>query len=164
MVYLDEPTTGMDPISRRQVWNLIQRVKKDRVILLTTHSMEEAVGPPFDLSFFSFSFSFSSFSFSPLSGRILLFLSFTFFSPLLFQDVLGDKIVIMKAGRFRTLGTTLGLKNKFGSGIMDHLPCPFTLSLLPFCSSIFPYLLHLSSSPPPLLCLFPFLFTSSHVC
>lgn len=42
IVYLDEPTTGMDPISRRQVWNLIQRVKKDRVILLTTHSMEEA--------------------------------------------------------------------------------------------------------------------------
>ena len=39
---LDEPTTGMDPVSRRQVWNLIERVKRGRVTLLTTHSMEEA--------------------------------------------------------------------------------------------------------------------------
>ncbi|GAM20834.1 hypothetical protein SAMD00019534_040090 [Acytostelium subglobosum LB1] len=42
IVYLDEPTTGMDPVSRRQVWNLIEKVKKGRVIILTTHSMEEA--------------------------------------------------------------------------------------------------------------------------
>ena len=42
IVFLDEPTTGMDPVSRRQVWNLIERAKKDRIILLTTHSMEEA--------------------------------------------------------------------------------------------------------------------------
>lgn len=42
IVFLDEPTTGMDPVSRRQVWNLIERVKRDRVIVLTTHSMEEA--------------------------------------------------------------------------------------------------------------------------
>jgi ABC-type multidrug transport system ATPase subunit len=32
----------MDPVSRRKVWNLIERVKHDRVVLLTTHSMEEA--------------------------------------------------------------------------------------------------------------------------
>eukprot|EP01116_Phalansterium_solitarium_P019772 TRINITY_DN564_c0_g1_i1.p1 TRINITY_DN564_c0_g1~~TRINITY_DN564_c0_g1_i1.p1 ORF type:complete len:832 (+),score=308.60 TRINITY_DN564_c0_g1_i1:104-2599(+) len=42
IVFLDEPTTGMDPVSRRQVWNLIQKAKQGRVILLTTHSMEEA--------------------------------------------------------------------------------------------------------------------------
>jgi len=42
VVYLDEPTTGMDPISRRQVWNIIQAAKKDKTIILTTHSMEEA--------------------------------------------------------------------------------------------------------------------------
>eukprot|EP01132_Coremiostelium_polycephalum_P010315 gene10315-12659_t len=42
IVYLDEPTTGMDPVSRRQVWNLIEKVKRGRVCLLTTHSMEEA--------------------------------------------------------------------------------------------------------------------------
>ncbi|KNC54119.1 ABC transporter A family member 9 [Thecamonas trahens ATCC 50062] len=42
IVFLDEPTTGMDPVSRRQVWNLIQAKKAGRVIVLTTHSMEEA--------------------------------------------------------------------------------------------------------------------------
>lgn len=42
VVYLDEPTTGMDPVTRREVWDMIQRAKRDRVIILTTHSMEEA--------------------------------------------------------------------------------------------------------------------------
>jgi len=42
IIFMDEPTTGMDPVSRRHVWNLIQRLKHGRVIILTTHSMEEA--------------------------------------------------------------------------------------------------------------------------
>jgi len=73
VVYLDEPTTGMDPISRRAVWDLILKVKRSRVTVLTTHSMEEA-------------------------------------------DVLGDRIGIMKQGKFIAMGTTLHLKQKFGSG------------------------------------------------
>jgi len=39
---MDEPTTGMDPGNRRHVWNMIEKVKKGRVIILTTHAMEEA--------------------------------------------------------------------------------------------------------------------------
>mmetsp|Transcript_127102 Transcript_127102/g.219925 ORF Transcript_127102/g.219925 Transcript_127102/m.219925 type:complete len:1825 (-) Transcript_127102:346-5820(-) len=42
IILLDEPTTGMDPHSKRQVWQLIQSLKPGRAILLTTHSMEEA--------------------------------------------------------------------------------------------------------------------------
>lgn len=42
IVILDEPTTGMDPINRRNAWKLIQKLKKGRVMILTTHSMEEA--------------------------------------------------------------------------------------------------------------------------
>ena len=42
VVFLDEPTTGMDPVARRHVWNIIERAKKGRAIVLTTHSMEEA--------------------------------------------------------------------------------------------------------------------------
>ncbi|XP_012080230.1 ABC transporter A family member 2 isoform X2 [Jatropha curcas] len=42
LIILDEPTTGMDPISRRHVWDIIQDAKKGRSIVLTTHSMEEA--------------------------------------------------------------------------------------------------------------------------
>jgi len=41
-VFLDEPTTGLDPNTRRFVWNYIEDLKKDRVVVLTTHSMEEA--------------------------------------------------------------------------------------------------------------------------
>jgi len=33
----DEPTTGMDPYIRRDVWNLILRLKKGRSIIMTTH-------------------------------------------------------------------------------------------------------------------------------
>ncbi|KAL7752350.1 hypothetical protein RI367_002396 [Sorochytrium milnesiophthora] len=40
-IILDEPTTGMDPINRRKVWQYIARLKRDCVLLLTSHSMEE---------------------------------------------------------------------------------------------------------------------------
>ncbi len=41
-MFLDEPTTGMDPKSRREVWSIIQDMKSRMSILLTTHAMEEA--------------------------------------------------------------------------------------------------------------------------
>ena len=70
---MDEPTTGMDPVNRRHVWSFIEKFKKNRVIILTTHSMEEA-------------------------------------------DILGDRIGVMSNGRFKALGNSIRLKNKFGSG------------------------------------------------
>jgi ABC-type multidrug transport system ATPase subunit len=42
VILLDEPTTGMDPVSRRHVWTLIQRLKMEKSIIMTTHAMEEA--------------------------------------------------------------------------------------------------------------------------
>uniref|UniRef100_A0A5F9C4S8 ABC transporter domain-containing protein n=1 Tax=Oryctolagus cuniculus TaxID=9986 RepID=A0A5F9C4S8_RABIT len=42
VLILDEPTSGMDAISRRAVWDLLQQQKSDRTILLTTHFMDEA--------------------------------------------------------------------------------------------------------------------------
>ena len=73
VLFLDEPTTGMDPISRRHVWDTIEAAKKERVIVLTTHSMEEA-------------------------------------------DILGDSIAIMARGKVRAFGSSIRLKNRFGSG------------------------------------------------
>lgn len=42
IVILDEPTTGTDPYVRREIWNLILRMRPGRVIVMTTHSMQEA--------------------------------------------------------------------------------------------------------------------------
>ena len=40
--FLDEPSTGLDPASRRMLWRAIARAKLSRAVFLTTHSMEEA--------------------------------------------------------------------------------------------------------------------------
>jgi ABC-2 type transport system ATP-binding protein len=43
ILFLDEPTTGMDPRSRRALWAVIERQKSDgRTIVLSTHNLEEA--------------------------------------------------------------------------------------------------------------------------
>lgn len=42
VVFLDEPTSGVDPASRREIWNILQEEKKSRTILLSTHFMDEA--------------------------------------------------------------------------------------------------------------------------
>jgi ABC-2 type transport system ATP-binding protein len=43
LFFLDEPTTGLDPQSRRQIWELVEDVRtRGRTVLITTHYMEEA--------------------------------------------------------------------------------------------------------------------------
>jgi ABC-type multidrug transport system ATPase subunit len=39
IILLDEPTTGLDPKVRQQVWQLIEKLKVAKSIILTTHSM-----------------------------------------------------------------------------------------------------------------------------
>jgi ABC-2 type transport system ATP-binding protein len=43
VLFLDEPTLGLDPQTRRNIWDFIKKLKKQGVtIILTTHYMEEA--------------------------------------------------------------------------------------------------------------------------
>jgi ABC-2 type transport system ATP-binding protein len=43
LVFLDEPSTGLDPQSRRNLWEIVEGIKREgKTIIMTTHSMEEA--------------------------------------------------------------------------------------------------------------------------
>ena len=42
IIILDEPTSGMDPSARRQTWDILQKYREGRTIILTTHIMDEA--------------------------------------------------------------------------------------------------------------------------
>ena len=42
VVLLDEPSSGLDLSARRQMWNMLKEHKKDKIIILTTHYMDEA--------------------------------------------------------------------------------------------------------------------------
>lgn len=73
VVILDEPTSGVDPFSRRSIWELLLKYKTNRTVILTTHYMDEA-------------------------------------------DLLGDRIAIIANGKVQCCGSSVYLKNRYGSG------------------------------------------------
>jgi ATP-binding cassette subfamily A (ABC1) protein 3 len=42
LVFLDEPSSGMDATARREIWDLIRNRRRGKIIVLTTHYMDEA--------------------------------------------------------------------------------------------------------------------------
>ena len=42
ILFLDEPTTGLDPAMKRSIWEIIEQLQENRCIVLTTHAMDEA--------------------------------------------------------------------------------------------------------------------------
>jgi ATP-binding cassette subfamily A (ABC1) protein 3 len=74
VIFLDEPTTGMDPATKRFLWNALAKLRNSgKCIILTSHSMEEC-------------------------------------------EALCTRLAIMVNGKFRCLGSTQRLKNKFAQG------------------------------------------------
>lgn len=74
VIVFDEPTVGLDPIKRDKVVQMIRRIKSERIVLLTTHSMEEA-------------------------------------------ELLSDRIVFLKKGKVRAVGTPFELKDNFANSV-----------------------------------------------
>jgi ABC-type multidrug transport system ATPase subunit len=75
IIFLDEPSNGMDPEARRFMWAVIQKIstqRKKSSVILTTHSMEEA-------------------------------------------ETLCRRMGIMVKGRFKCLGTSTGIKDRYGA-------------------------------------------------
>jgi ATP-binding cassette subfamily A (ABC1) protein 3 len=74
VVFLDEPSAGLDPEARRKMWKVISQIKSMKTSLIfTTHYIEEA-------------------------------------------EILCDRIGIMVAGRFKCIGSSWHIKEKFGEG------------------------------------------------
>ena len=42
LIYLDEPTSGMDTSARRHIWEMLKKYKKNKIVVLTTHFLDEA--------------------------------------------------------------------------------------------------------------------------
>ena len=42
IILLDEPTSGMDPTSKKSLWDFLKNYQKNKIILITTHSLDEA--------------------------------------------------------------------------------------------------------------------------
>lgn len=42
ILFLDEPTTGLDPAMKQSIWEIIEQMQENRCIVLTTHAMDEA--------------------------------------------------------------------------------------------------------------------------
>lgn len=127
VIFLDEPTTGMDPISKRHVWEIIEEAKPVRCgtycpfwgcdawcPFCRRDAQPEAAGCPNPKS------SVFSASFQPMSatrliaqGRAIVLTTHSMEEA----DILGDRIAVMARGSMRCLGTSTHLKHRFGAGI-----------------------------------------------
>ncbi|EGX88693.1 ABC transporter [Cordyceps militaris CM01] len=75
---VDEVSSGIDPLSRRKIWDILLRERGRRTIIMTTHFLDEA-------------------------------------------DLLADHIAILSKGRLRAEGSSVQLKDTFGSGYRVHV-------------------------------------------
>lgn len=98
ILLLDEPTAGMDPVSRHQVWSLLKSRRAGRVTVLSTHYMDEA-----DI----------------LAGTSIIF---TFLQSVIYASISHtsvrhtDRKAVISQGQLKCVGSSLYLKTKCGVG------------------------------------------------
>jgi ABC-type multidrug transport system ATPase subunit len=117
---LDEPTTGMDPISKRAVWAAITKRKVGTVVCLTSHRQVRhsllCFGVPVPVLVAVLHLLTESFDSTVLHVA--------FFKNLHSMDeaeALSDQIAIMFQGRLRAVGNSMYLKRRFGTGYQIDL-------------------------------------------
>lgn len=122
IIILDEPTAGVDPVSRRQTWRVLQRARRGRVLLLTTHFMDEADILGDRKAVIS-------------KGRVrvceLYLLQNSSFK------LLRQSVFVLIFLQVRCAGTSLFLKNKFGIGYHLTLVLDGKSRILVLCSRNF---------------------------
>jgi hypothetical protein len=96
----------MDPYSRRSTWDLLRKGKQGRVIILTTHFMDEADQVRSGFCFKRWALITTSSYVHTHQSNLDLFLQ------------LGDRIAIMAKGEIRCCGSSLFLKSRYG--VVSH--------------------------------------------
>jgi ABC-type multidrug transport system ATPase subunit len=118
VIFLDEPTSGMDPVSRRLMWDLLKRYRAGRVLVLTTRTaycdgcfcLLKHIR---NCCFFEFRFFYFC---SKVYERLKFCLIARHADFMDEADLLADRIAIMSRGRLKCCGSSLFLKSKFGLG------------------------------------------------
>ncbi len=116
----DEPTSGMDPYSRRATWNILQNAREGRVIILTTHVrgvwcgvVWRGVAGGGGHHPLRFTCSATEYRVVPcvLDGMACVHLIAVQFMDE--ADLLGDRIAIMADGKVKCCGSSMFLKSKY---------------------------------------------------
>ena len=118
IVFLDEPTTGMDPVARRQLWNTLVGVRESgQTIILTSHRSEGSCTVRI-VSYAAYE------TWGLIYVRVSFIVSDNLCNPLVICfscsmeecEALCTRLVVMVNGQFKCLGTAQHLKTKFGEG------------------------------------------------
>ncbi|THF94627.1 hypothetical protein TEA_028045 [Camellia sinensis var. sinensis] len=120
VVYMDEPSTGLDPASRNELWNVVMKAKRDRAILLTsTLSLS--------LSVVSFSLVLNLvFMLFTQAIQILFNIDFSMVSAHSMEEAehLCDRLGIFVNGSLLCVGNAKQLKARYGGSYMFTITTP----------------------------------------
>ncbi|KAI8528924.1 hypothetical protein RHMOL_Rhmol12G0185800 [Rhododendron molle] len=116
VVYMDEPSTGLDPASRKNLWDVVKQAKQNRAIILTSNQLSYPINIQFILQVL----------FDPITLVTVLHLPFSFVIPLIKlsellsahsmeeAEQLCDRLGIFVDGSLQCIGNPKELKARYG--------------------------------------------------